>query len=75
MSNKIKLEFSESEALVLFDWIARFNKEEDNEFEDKSEEILLWDIEALLEKKLIDHLKGDYCKLLKKSRVTVRSNR
>ncbi len=72
MSSKITLDFTQDEALVLFHWIKNFNEKENNEFEDQSEERVLWDIESSLEKKLIEPFKGNYKELLLKARVNVR---
>jgi hypothetical protein len=52
MSKKISITLSENEALVLFDWLSKFNDNEKYEFEDQSQERVLWDLEAKLEIKL-----------------------
>ena len=45
-ANRVSIELSGDEALVLFEWITRFNKREDAEFEDQAEQRVLWDIES-----------------------------
>lgn len=48
------------EALVLFDWLARFNANRDTEFEDQAEERVLFDLESTLEKILADVVQDSY---------------
>jgi hypothetical protein len=71
MNGNVKLELSEDEAIVFFDWIKRFNNK-DNQFEDQAEERVLWDIEALLEKKLLIPFDSEYSKLLLNARRRIR---
>ena len=50
-NNKIRLELSNEEALVLLSWLSRFNETDNTSFfEDQAEERVLWDIEAVIEK-------------------------
>ncbi len=72
MTNKITLELTNDEALVLFDWISRFNDKNDNDFEDQAEERVLWIIESLLEKQLAEPLSEHYDKFLESARENVR---
>lgn len=48
-----EFELRADEALVLHAWISRFNKREDNEFEDRAEQGVLWDVESLLDESLV----------------------
>lgn len=69
----IKLDLSIQEAVVLFDWISRFNKlENSNLIEDQAEERILWDIESSLETTLSEILVENYKALLKKARDQIR---
>ena len=52
MKEPIKIELTSQQALVLFDWVKRFNERESEQFEDQAEERVLWDVEATLEKAL-----------------------
>lgn len=72
MAEEVTIELSNNEALVLFDWITRFNEKEDNSFEDQAEERVLLDLEAALEKSMIAPLSGEYKDLLMKARDQVR---
>ena len=48
------MELSHDEALVLIDWLFRFNAAENNAFEDQAEQRVLWDLECRLESKLAE---------------------
>lgn len=72
MPDHIRIELSEDEALVLFEWIARFNRRDDVEFEDQAEQRVLWDVEGSLEEALAEPFSGDYDLLLAGARARVR---
>jgi asparagine synthetase B (glutamine-hydrolysing) len=72
MTEKVTLELSNEEALVLFEWIKRFNEKENQEFEDQAEERVLWNLEAMLEKNLKTPFEEEYKKLLKEARDRIR---
>ena len=70
---KVNIGLTNDEAIVLFEFLARFNESDDlNRFEDQSEQRVLWDIECILEKELSEPFRADYKEILKKSRETVR---
>lgn len=69
---KVLLQMTQAEALVLFEFIARFNEREDFEFEDQAEQQVLWNIECDLEKTLVEPLLPDYKVYLQKVRDAVR---
>lgn len=72
-NNKIRLELSNEEALVLLSWLSRFNETDNTSFfEDQAEERVLWDIEAVIEKAMSETLSSDYSELLLKARNKVR---
>jgi hypothetical protein len=75
MDGKVTIELSDAEALVLFDWIKRFNEMESNDFEDQAEERVLWNLEALLEKRLVVPLTSEYKTLLMKARDRMRDDK
>jgi hypothetical protein len=68
----IRVELSAAEALVLFEWVARFNKTRRADFEDGAEERVLWDLEAMLEAVLVEPLASTYDDLLALARAQVR---
>ena len=73
-SEKVTLELSRDEALVLFEWLTRFNKSESERgtFEDQAEQRVLWDIEGMLESTLVEPLDPNYDELLEAARAKVR---
>lgn len=74
-SNQLNIELTKDEAIVLFEFLGRFNeKEDDSLFEDQSEQRVLWNIECILEKKLSEPFNKDYNDILKLARENVRDN-
>lgn len=71
---KVSIELSNDEALVLYGWIARFNQQPENEFADQAEQRVLWDIEAILDSKLTAPLASDYEAQLASARDRVRDS-
>lgn len=67
----VAIELTGDEALVLFEWIKRFNAGDARDFEDQAEERVLWDIEAVLEKALVAPFERDYDRRLAEARATV----
>ena len=72
MKRQVTIELTGDQALVLFDWIRRFNEQEREDFEDQAEERVLWDIETMLEKALVEPFAQDYDQLLTAARATDR---
>ncbi len=72
MSDKVSLELTKEEALVLFEFLWRWNEEGKREVEDKSEEVVLNQIHGLLEKQLVEPFKDDYKKLLEDARTVLK---
>ena len=61
MNDKINIILEKDEAIVLFDFLARFNQNDNKEvFEDQAEQKILWDIESILEKQLTEPLLPNY---------------
>lgn len=69
----VTLHLTGDEALVLFDWIRRFNESGDGTLHDQAEQRVLWDIEAMLEKSLVAPF-GSYIDLLAQARDRVRDS-
>lgn len=67
------LELTNDEAIILLDWLSRFNeKENQDSFKDQAEERVLWDMEASLEKIINETFDVNYVELLSKAREKVR---
>lgn len=58
-------------ALVLFEWLARFNNGS-SDFEDQAEQRVLWDLEAMLETALVLPLRANYADVLATARERIR---
>jgi hypothetical protein len=71
-TEKVNIELSNSEALILFEFLSRFRDNEKLEIVDQAEERVLWDILSDLETKLTDPFKPNYLELLEKARNEVR---
>lgn len=65
-TEKLRVELSNSEALILFEFLSRFRDSEKLEVVDQAEERVLWDILSDLEAKLTDPFKPNYLELLEK---------
>lgn len=71
--NKLALQLTKEEALVLHNWLSRINENNiSNLFEDQSEQRISWDIEAMLEKKLAEPFEDNYLEILSDARKKVR---
>lgn len=69
--NGLSITLSEDEALVLLDWITRFNEGE-NTFQDQAEERVLYDLESALETEVSQTFSADYQQVLASARERVR---
>ena len=59
-NNPIELKLSRDEALVLFEWLARFDEAQDKPLPDTAEQKVLWSLEAKLEQLLVEIVKPEY---------------
>jgi hypothetical protein len=75
-NNKICLNLSNDEALVLFEWLGRFNEKgyQHFSFQDQSEERVLFDLESILEKSLAEIFDENYKDKLSKARDNIRDH-
>ena len=71
-SKSVTIELTSDAALVLYDWLTRFNQREETAFADQAEERVLFDLEALLEKALVAPLQSDYAVLVAQARSHMR---
>ena len=70
---KVNIELTKNEAIVLFEFLARFNEKDNKDtFEDQAEQRVLWDIECVLEKQLSEPFRADYQEIVKKARELIR---
>ena len=68
---KVALELTVDEALVLFEWLSRFNQNENVAFEDAAEQRVLFDLESKLESSLTAPLEPNYKEQLAEARRRV----
>lgn len=69
----ISLTLTKDEALVLFDFLGRFNQTDHTDiFVDQSEQKTLWILEGQLEKQLVEPFKPDYKDIIKEARNKIR---
>jgi hypothetical protein len=69
---RVVLELTPDQALVLFEWLAKFNQQENVQFEDQAEQRVLFDLESMLERTLTAPLDPNYKRLLATARDRVR---
>ena len=73
MADKVTIELTKDEALVLFDFLVRFNQKEHNDiFEDQAEQKALWIVEGQLEKTLAEPFYPNYTDIIRQSRDNIR---
>ena len=72
MTKDVTLTLSPDEAVVLFDWLHRFNSEKKHRFEDQAEQRALWNLEASLESTLVELFKPEYGEILAAARSRLR---
>ncbi len=70
----MKLELTDDEALVFFEWLARFDERDAFPVEDAAEEQVLWSLHGQLEKVLVEPFRPDYRVLVKQARERVKAN-
>ena len=74
-TQEITIKLSKDEALVLSDFLLRFNETENNaSIQHKSEQIVLWNIETQLEKVLTDPFLPNYDEIISEARKNVQAN-
>ena len=70
---EILIKLSKDEALVLFEFVSRFNQlDQDEIFQDQAEQKLVWLIETQLEKILVEPFQPDYKEIIQEARNKVR---
>ena len=63
-----------AEALVLFEFLSRFDQEDQLEIRDKAEELVLRHVQGAFERVLAEPFAADYKKRLETARETVRQS-
>jgi hypothetical protein len=68
----IEIKLTGDEALVLFEFLARFDESQTLNIIDQSEERALWNLHAVLQKQLAEPFNSDYKELLNLARNRLR---
>jgi len=75
MDKKVNIELTHDEALVLFDFLSRFNKSDNNiNFEHDAEQKLFWILETQLENLLSEPFQKNYKEIVFLAREKVNKN-
>ena len=69
----MRLELTEDEALVFFEWLSRLDEQEALPCEDPAEEQVLWLLHGQLEKTLVEPFGSNYRELVEQARSRVKS--
>lgn len=72
MRDPVRLELTGDEALVLFEFLARFGDDSMLAIQDQAEERALWNLHCLLQKQLVEVLHPEYKALLAAARDRLR---
>jgi hypothetical protein len=72
VSQKVQIELTGDEALVLFDLLSRYSDSESLVIEDQAEQRALWNLFGVLEKQLAEPLRLEYVELLQRARERLR---
>ena len=71
--SSILVTIESNEAIVLLEWLSRFNAQEYSAlFEDQAEQRVLFDLESELEKVISETFRDDYLEILNMARRNIR---
>ena len=71
-NGEVRIELSLPEALVLFEVLSRFSAEDRLAVEDQTESRVLWNVQALLERRLTEPFSDNYAELLVRAKKELR---
>jgi len=72
MEDNVRIKLSRDEAIVLFEFLSRFQEQESLGIVDQSEKRALWNLQATLEKDLTEPFSANYLDLLEQARARLR---
>jgi hypothetical protein len=67
----MKLELTNDQALVLFEWLSRLDESNSVSYEHEADRQVLWSLQGQLEKSLIEPFQPDYKNLVDKARSRI----
>lgn len=74
LPEKVMLELTRKESLVLFEFLRRCDDEGEYAFVDQAEQRVLWDLEGNLERQLVEVFNPCYRELLNAARAEIRDS-
>jgi hypothetical protein len=69
----MKLELTQDEALVFFEWLARLDEQDAFPCEDPAEQQVLWLLHGQLEKVMVEPFQENYREIIEQARMRVRA--
>jgi hypothetical protein len=75
VEEQVTIELSKPEALVLFELLSRFSDGDRLQIEDRAEERVLWNVQCLLERALVEPFEPGYGELLNEARNRLRDGK
>ncbi|MBL8797856.1 MAG: hypothetical protein JNM56_28420 [Planctomycetia bacterium] len=72
MSQPVRLELTGDEALVLYEFLSRFEEQDTLSITDQAEQRALWNLHCLLEKQLVEMFAPNYLALVDAARDRLR---
>lgn len=74
MGQPVQLELTEDEALVLFEFLARFDDSDTLSLVDQAEERMLWNLHCRLQKQLVEIFDPNYETMVEAARARLRDS-
>lgn len=71
MTDEVKLNLTQDEALVLLEFLTRFSDQQTLKIEHQAEARTLWNLQCILESALTEPLQSNYAELLESARHKV----
>ncbi|HYQ93083.1 MAG TPA: hypothetical protein VES89_13660 [Candidatus Competibacteraceae bacterium] len=71
-ARELTITMTRAEALVLFEFLARYDESEKLDIQDPAEEFALWQVHGAFERVLVEPFEADYRERLEAARETVR---
>ena len=65
----LKINLTPDEALILFEWLTRYNESAEKPDPDEAEQRVLWNVECLLQKILVEPFDKNYDALIKQAKA------
>jgi hypothetical protein len=70
----MKVEMTQDEALVFFEWLSRLDEQDAFPCEDAAEQQVLWSLHGQLEKVMVEPFRENYRELVEQARLRIKAN-